>query len=80
MSDTTKPLVSFEHDEETYTIPTADEWSLSALEAFEDGKHTTLMREILGPVQWAMFKKKPRVIADVNALFSAAEEAIDSGN
>lgn len=75
-----KTLVTFEHDGETYTIPTADEWSLDAIEAFEDGKNASLIRAILGPVQWAMFKRKPRKGSDLGDLFVAAEKAIDSGN
>jgi len=75
-----KTLVTFDFDGVTYTIPTADEWSLDAIEAFEDGKNASLMRAILGPVQWAKFKSVPRKGADLGNLFEAAEKAVDAGN
>jgi len=76
----TSPAATFVFDEQTYTIPTADEWSIEALEAFEDGKIATLMREVLGSEQWATFKAKRRTMSDLNDLFGAANKALDSGN
>lgn len=71
---------TFTYDEVDYTVPAADEWSLEALEAYEDGKVVTLIREILGEAQWATFKAKPRKVRDLNALFAAAQEALGAGN
>lgn len=76
----TAKTATFDYDGVTYTVPDADEWSLDALEAYEDGKVATLIREILGSAQWATFKSKPRKIADLNGLFEAAQEALGAGN
>lgn len=79
MTNAPAPVV-FTYDEETYTIPSADEWSVEALEAFEDGKIATLLREVLGPEQWSTFKSKRRTMSDLNDLFEAANKRLDSGN
>ena len=71
---------SFKFEDETYTITAADDWSLDALEAYEDGKVATLIREILGANQWATFKSNPRKVADLTALFEAAQVAMAAGN
>lgn len=76
----TEALTSFTFDEVDYSVPPADEWSVDAIEAFEDGKIATLIREILGAEQWATFKEKPRTIKDLNALFTAADKAMKPGN
>ena len=73
-------FATFTFEGAKYTIPEADEWSLDALEAYEDGKVATLIREILGAAQWATFKSKPRTVADLTALFEAAQVAMSAGN
>lgn len=74
------PFVSFTFEDVAYSIPAADEWSLDAIEAFEDGKSATLIREILGAKQWATFKEKPRKVSDLTALFVTIEKAVNAGN
>lgn len=77
---TSSALVSFTYDEHDYTIPSADEWSVDVIEAFEDGKTATLLRALLGASQWSAFKSKPRTMTDLNGIFEAANKALDSGN
>lgn len=63
-----------------YTIAPAEDWSLDAIEAYEDGKIATLVREILGAEQWARFKEKPRKVSDLTAFMREFEKATNSGN
>lgn len=67
--------VAFTFEGETYTVAPTKEWDLDALEAFEDGHIATCVRLILGDAQWATFRKKPRKLADLNALFEAVQRA-----
>lgn len=48
----------FEFEGHTYTVPSADDWSIEAVEAFEDGKHIGVIRSILGPTQWRLYKQR----------------------
>lgn len=73
--------ITFTHEEQTYSISPASEWSLDAIEAYEDEKIVTLVREILGAKQWKTYKaQKPRTAADLEALFASIEKALNSGN
>lgn len=65
-----------EFDGETYMIPPSSQWSISAIEAYEDGKVVTMVRAILGTEQWERFKRKPRTAADLGSLFEAMQEAL----
>lgn len=76
---TASPLVTFDFEGHTYSIPAAEEWSIDALEAYEDGKLATLLREILGD-GWTVFKSVPRKVGDLTALFAEAEKALNAGN
>lgn len=67
-------------DGEHYVVAPATDWSLDALEAFEDGKMITFLRELLGPEQWATFKAKPRKSADVEGLANALMGASGTPN
>lgn len=77
MASTTKTVT---YDDIDFTIPAAEDWSLDAIEAYEDGKIATLIREILGAEQWARFKEKPRTVSDLQGFMQAFEKATDSGN
>lgn len=81
---TTSPgyLVSFDFEGHTYDVPKAEEWTLEALEAYEDGRVATLVREMLGAEQWAAFKDspEPRKVGDLNRFFEAAQKALNLGN
>ncbi len=72
--------VQFEYDGRTYEIRPTAEWSLDTIEAAEDGKAVTFVRNLLGADQWAAFKAKPRTAADLEALSKAMAEAAGLGN
>jgi hypothetical protein len=73
--------VAFAFEGKSYVVPTASEWDLPVLEAYEEGRVIAFTRELLGPDQWAAFKSKPRKVADITALFEAIESAtVGPGN
>lgn len=73
-------MVSFEFDGDTYSVAPADEWDLDVLEAFEDGKVVATVRALVGPAGWATYKSKPRKVKDLDAFFTAIQEALGLGN
>lgn len=76
--------VQISHGTLTFTIPTdVGDWDVDALEAFEDGKAAAAVRAVLGPKQWAEFKKtkpKTRDLAAVSDAIAAAMGFETSGN
>jgi hypothetical protein len=68
--------ITFEFDGITFDVPSANEWDLDALEAYEDGKIVALIRALLGVEGWAKFRAKKRTVEDLNALFSALQKAM----
>jgi hypothetical protein len=80
-TDATTTEIAFEYDGAEYTIPTSGDWDLPVLEAYEDGRVVAFTRELLGPAQWAAFKRKPRKVSDITGLFEAIETAsVGRGN
>ena len=80
-AEATEKPVTFDFDGRAYTIAPSSEWSLDALEAFEDEKVISFVRAILVPVQWTEFKSKHRKPADLSDLMEALGEASGiSGN
>lgn len=68
--------ITFEFEGDKYTISPTSEWPLEVFEAGEDGLLVTPVRELLGAKQWKFFKaKKQRTLADLDALFDAAQNA-----
>ncbi len=60
----------------------AQDWSLEALEAFEEGKSVVALRELLGTKQWAEVKAKRPKGRDLGELMDTVAEAAgftDSG-
>lgn len=47
-----------------------DNLSVELLEAFEDGKTATGLRELLGPVQWAQFKAMQPGAKGLNEMYT----------
>jgi hypothetical protein len=74
--------IRFSYDGEQYEIPSAADWDVDALEAFEDQKIITCVRLILGPEQWKRFKAKKRTMGDLNGLFTEMQAHLvgPSGN
>lgn len=51
--------------------PSVDAWPLDVLEAFEDGKTVIVLRELLGPDQWAVVKSMKLKVEDFGELTKA---------
>lgn len=52
-----------------FTFPLSQlDWSVDALEAFEEGKGTTIVRELVTPAQWHAFKDTRPTGRDINAV------------
>lgn len=65
----TTKTVTYDGEEFTVAAETLDD--VEVLEAWEDGKHTTMLRAILGPKQWTSFKSKKRGAVQVYELLDA---------
>lgn len=52
------------------------DWDVDALEAFEDGKAAAAVRAVLGPQQWAEFKKTKPKTRDLAAVSDAIASAM----
>lgn len=73
-SEALKKSNVFTYDGETYTVPNTTEWDLAVIEALEDEKIIAAVRAIVGLDQWAIFKKKPRKVEDLNSFFEAISQ------
>jgi len=69
MSDTTKTV---DFDGEEYTVAKEVLDDVEVLEAWEDGKHATLCRLILGADQWKKFKSKKRSVTEMYEVITLA--------
>lgn len=49
--------VAFEWRDLTFTVPRYKDWPIDALEALEDNRIYATLRSLLGPSQWAAFKR-----------------------
>lgn len=59
-----------------YLIPaTVDDWSIDALEAAEAGLPSRLLKDVLGPAQYAAFKVRHNTVKDLRALSDAIAAA-----
>lgn len=65
--------VAFRGD--TFVVPVIDEWTIEALEAFENGKGVQLLKQLLGQKQWARFRRSYGKKKDVDDLAEAIAEA-----
>lgn len=53
-----------EHDGHTFVLSKDVLDDVEVLEAWEDGKHTLLLRAVLGQAQWENFKRgKPKAVS-----------------
>lgn len=69
--------VTFTHEGKSYTIDVAENWSLDALEAFENGKAVTATHEVLGERQWNIYKaQRPRTGKQLGELVEAIAKAV----
>lgn len=61
----------------------AEGWTVETTLAFEEGKAASIIRELLGPVQWAEFmstKPKNRDLKDLSSVLADALGLSSSGN
>ena len=61
-----------EFDGDSYTVAKEILDDVEVLEAWEDGKHATLCRLILGADQWKQFKSKKRSVSEMYAFLNVA--------
>ena len=58
-------------DDDEYTIAPSGEWDIEALEAAEDGRVVTAVKLILGPEQWAEFRKDHKTVGELERFMEA---------
>lgn len=68
--------VEFDFDGVHYTVDPLAVNDIEILEEFEDGKIVGPVRRILGPEQWAAFKKKRRTGKELSDLVEVMFESI----
>ncbi len=64
----------------TYTLPTADDFPLEAMEAEENGKTLTALRLILGDDQYATWRKDARTAGDAEEFSTHIMRELGPGN
>lgn len=67
--------LSFSYDGDTYTLADPEAWDLDVLEAVESDKMVRACQLLLGPTQWAHFRRKRRTMRELISLFNAAWSA-----
>ncbi|WP_336628443.1 MULTISPECIES: hypothetical protein [unclassified Microbacterium] len=68
-------LIEFSYDGETYAVTPTNDWTLDALEAFEDGKVLTLLREVLAEDGYSKFRQSHNAVADIQGFMAALQKA-----
>lgn len=68
--------VEFTYGGINYVVPSTSEWPYAALEAFEDGKLSGFIREILGVDQHEAFKATRPKVSDLSDMISAMQGAL----
>lgn len=64
----------------TFALPTAEDFPLTALEAEEDGKPITALRELLGPEQFSTFRTLAATARDVEEFSAQVMRELGRGN
>jgi hypothetical protein len=70
----------FSFDGDDYLIPSSDDWDLDALDQYEQGHDLSFMRLLIGPDQWATFRKKHKNRKQLSDLYEAWQKALNLGN
>lgn len=68
--------ITFTHDGVDYATTPTSEWTLDALEAYENGRILTLLREVLLDGGYDRFRETHTRVADLTDLFQALAEAL----
>lgn len=79
-AEMTDEPISVEFNGDDYLIERDVLTSIDFLEAAQDGKDAQMVRALLGPVQWIMFKNKNKQRSSLMDIASAIGEAIEAGN
>lgn len=66
-------VFSFEGRE--YTVPASSEWTIDALEAFENGRILAMLKELLTDEDYAAFRKRHNKVSELNAFMLALQKA-----
>lgn len=74
-AEATHALIEFEYDGETYAVLPTNDWTLDALEHFEDGKVLSLLREVLAEGGYAKFRASHNAVADIQGFMAALQKA-----
>ena len=62
---------TIEFDGETYAIPPSSEWDIEVIEAAEEGRIVASTKLLLGPDQWAKFRKDHKTAGELERFFEA---------
>lgn len=63
----------------TYSF-SPDDVTVEVLEAIDDQKYTRVMRELIGPTQWAAYKSRHKSADEFNEFMVAIMEAAGNRN
>lgn len=67
--------IEFEYDGESYAVIPTNDWTLDALEHFEDGKVLSLLREVLAEGGYAKFRQTHNAVGDIEGFMAALQKA-----
>lgn len=80
-AEATGSLIAFDYEGVSYEISPASEWTIEALEAFEDDRIVAFLREILGAEQFQTFKRQNPRVSDIPDFVTVLQGALGiSGN
>ncbi|AWY05701.1 tail assembly chaperone [Microbacterium phage Gretchen] len=74
-AEATHSLIEFDYDGESYAVIPTNDWTLDALEAFEDGKVLTLLRHVLAEGGYAKFRRTHNGVEDIQGFMAALQKA-----
>jgi hypothetical protein len=63
-----------------FTLPSASEFPLEAMEAEEEGRHLAALRLILGEAQYRTWRALAKTAADAESFSSAVMRELGRGN
>jgi hypothetical protein len=73
--------VPFTYKGAQYLVLPTSEWTLDTIEAFETGRMTAFLREILGEAQYATYKATKPKVAEIQDFMAEIQKALGiSGN
>ncbi|QDF14187.1 tail assembly chaperone [Microbacterium phage GardenState] len=67
--------IAFVFEGREYSAPPTSEWSIDALEAFENGRILAMLRLILSDEDFSAFRSRHNKVAELNAFITAMQKA-----